>query len=150
MASKKAVISFVLLLVLAGWMMTAGAQDDGFGAPDLGDPYYPGAGNGGYDALHYTLDIAVDMDTGAIDAIATIEAMATQNLSRFHLDLLGLEIGALTVNDVPAEFGREGRELIITPAKSIAEAETFTVSVSYSGVPGEGVSEPAAMFSGGY
>ena len=114
MTLKKIVISIVLLLVLAGLMMPAGAQGDGFGAPDLGDAYYPGAGNGGYDALHYMLDIAVDMDTDAIDAIATIEAMATQDLSRFNLDLLGFEIGALTVNDAPAEFSREGRELIIT------------------------------------
>jgi len=34
-------------------------------------------------------------------------------------------------------------------AKSIAEAETFTVSVSYSGVPGEEF-RTAAMFSGGW
>jgi aminopeptidase N len=150
MTSKGIVISFVLLLVLAGLVMPAGAQDNDFGAPDLGDPYYPGAGNGGYDALHYTLDIVADMDTDVIEAIATIEARATQDLSRFDLDLLGFEIGALTVNDAPAEFSREGRELIITPIKPIGEADTFTISVSYSGVPGEGVSEPAAMFSGGW
>jgi aminopeptidase N len=136
-----------MVVMLTG---VAHAIDPHQGADTIGDPYYPLAGNGGYDALHYTLDIAVDMETDVIDATATIEAAATQDLSRFDLDLLGLEVGAVSVNETPAEFSRDERELIITPAAPIAEGESFTVGVSYGGVPGEGVDDPAAMFSGGW
>ena len=60
------------------------------GATGIGDPYYPTLGNGGYDARHYTLDLAVDVahkthrrhrDHGA--------RWPLQDLARFSLDLAG-------------------------------------------------------------
>ncbi|HTF08648.1 MAG TPA: hypothetical protein VK659_10805, partial [Asanoa sp.] len=39
------------------------------GAPDLGDPLLPGAGNGGYQVDHY--DLGIDYDpAGRIDGVA--------------------------------------------------------------------------------
>ena len=60
------------------------------GAPGIGDPYYPLLGNGGYDAIHYTIDLDLDVEAGAIvDATTTIDAVATQDLSTFNLDFRG-------------------------------------------------------------
>ena len=36
------------------------------GAAGIGDPYYPLLGNGGYDATHYTIDLDLDVEAGAI------------------------------------------------------------------------------------
>lgn len=137
---------FVLLLVvmLAGAALPVaaqGPQDFTPGAPGIGDSYYPELGNGGYDAQHYDLAVSVSFPESAdspqslIDATATIEAVATQNLSSFNLDLIGLEIASITVNDAPAEFNRDGIELTITPAEPLAEGDAFTVTVVYSGSP---------------
>ena len=62
------------------------------GRPGVGDPYYPGLGNGGFDVEHYTLDLTWLADEGVLEGVATIEATATQDLSRFNLDLAGLEV----------------------------------------------------------
>jgi hypothetical protein len=68
----------------------AGAAD-GFtpGSPGLGDPFFPLAGNGGYDVAHYGLRLGYDPSTRHLDGTTTIQATATQNLSRFDLDLRG-------------------------------------------------------------
>lgn len=106
------------------------------GAEGMGDSFYPNFGNGGYDTQHYTLDIQVlDVDTSQLEATTTIEAIATQDLSRFNLDFAGFEITSIEVNDEAAEFERNGQELTIIPAQTLSKDEEFTVSVSYQGVP---------------
>ena len=106
------------------------------GAGGVGDSFYPGFGNGGYDVAHYTLDLNVtDVDTSTLDATTTIEAEATQDLSSFNLDFIGFEIEGITVNGQAATYTREGQELIITPVEAIAEGEAFTVEVDYNGSP---------------
>ncbi len=59
------------------------------GAPGVGDEYYPGYGNGGYEVTHYDLDVAYDPGTDVLNGKAKIEAKATQNLCSFNLDLVG-------------------------------------------------------------
>ena len=86
------------------------------GASEVGDTYYPGIGNGGYDVTHYDLNLAYNPATRILDGKATITAAATQNLCRFNLDLRGLTVHSVKVNDADASFTRDGRELIITPA----------------------------------
>ena len=39
------------------------------GAPGVGDPYYPGLGNGGFDVEHYTLDLTWLADEGALEGV---------------------------------------------------------------------------------
>ena len=73
------------------------------GLPGVGDPYYPGLGNGGFDVEHYTLDLTWLADQGALEGVATIEATATQDLSQFDLDLAGLEVRSVTVDGEAAE-----------------------------------------------
>lgn len=105
------------------------------GAPGLGDPIFPLAGNGGIDVQHYDLDLAWDDQSKAITGETTLTIAATQNLSAFNLDFHGLEISALQVNGQPAKFSRDGDELTITPAQPISNNDVFTVTVAYNGAP---------------
>ncbi|MBN1429465.1 MAG: M1 family metallopeptidase [Anaerolineae bacterium] len=113
-------------------------EDSSYGASGLGDSYYPLMGNGGYDVQHYDLAIVVDMEREHIDSVATIDALSTQNLARFNLDLWGFDIESVQVDGQDATFERDQGELSITPADSIPEGEPFTIVIIYSGKPGEG------------
>lgn len=104
------------------------------GSAGIGDPYFPLDGNGGYDVSHYDLAFKFDPKTGKIDSVATITAVATQNLTSFDLDLDGLDVHSIKVDKKTATFSRSGQELIITPAAGIRQASSFTTVVRYSGV----------------
>jgi aminopeptidase N len=109
-----------------------GAPEEAYG---IGDPYFPGLGNPGYDALNYVIALEVDPETGQVKGEATLKATATTDLLMFNLDFLGLEIDHLNVNGSPAAYSRDGRELIITPEKPLQAGDGFTVEVAYHGVP---------------
>ncbi|BDZ64494.1 M1 family metallopeptidase [Agromyces mangrovi Wang et al. 2018] len=75
------------------------------GAAGVGDAYFPYAGNGGYDVLHYDLDITYTPPApspapleGEFHGVATIDLVPTQDLDRFNLDLRGMDVLALSVN----------------------------------------------------
>ncbi len=99
------------------------------------DPYFPAAGNGGYDVRHYDLDVRYDPAARTITGAARISAAAIAPLARFHLDLHGLTVDAVTVDGARAGFSRSGDELIITPATAVGLGVTFTVDVDYHGRP---------------
>ncbi|WP_245679242.1 M1 family metallopeptidase [Actinomadura hibisca] len=106
------------------------------GAPGLGDPYFKSAGNGGYDAQHYDVDLTYSAN-GDVTASVRITARAKQDLSRFNLDFRGPKITQVTVNGAPATHVRKGQELTVTPAVPVmASGAPFTVLVRYAGRPG--------------
>ncbi|MEW6277800.1 MAG: M1 family metallopeptidase [Candidatus Eremiobacterota bacterium] len=105
------------------------------GAPGLGDPYFPKLGNGGYDAQHYTVDLAVDVADNQLRGSSTMEALATQPLDTFNLDFQGFAVSEVSVNGRPAEFVRDGRELTVKPERPLAAGERFEVEVDYAGRP---------------
>ncbi|MEW2157478.1 M1 family metallopeptidase [Streptomyces sp. NPDC007189] len=105
------------------------------GAPGIGDPYFPYLGNGGFDALHYDLDVAYAPDTGRLDGRTTLTAHATRNLSSFDLDLQQLRITRVDVNGRRAQFTRDGDEVTVTPRQSLRKGREFRVTVTYGGVP---------------
>jgi len=71
------------------------------GAAGIGDPYFPLAGNGGYDVSDYDLRVAYEPDSDVLRGTATISATATQGLSRFNLDLHGMQVDSITVGGRP-------------------------------------------------
>ena len=110
------------------------------GADGAGDPYFPFAGNGGTDVLHY--DLRIDYTppapepaplTGELRGVATIDLVPTQDLSRFDLDLRGLTATAVTVARKPATFTQVGDELVITPTKKLKDGKEAQVVVTYGG-----------------
>src|SRR5262245_30797907 len=127
----------LLLGVLALALVFAGAARAAFtpGSPGLGDPFFPLAGNGGYNVSHYGLDLPYEPSTNQLTGTATITATATQDLSRFDLDLRGFSILRLEVDAHTAAFTRDGQELIVTPRTGIRSGTEFTVVVGYAGTP---------------
>jgi aminopeptidase N len=105
------------------------------GSPGLGDPFFPLAGNGGYDVANYSLTFSYDPATQLLAGRAVITARAEQDLSRFDLDLRAFDISRLTVDDRAASFVRDGQELIVTPAVGIRQGSTFAVELDYAGHP---------------
>jgi aminopeptidase N len=105
-------------------------------ADSVGDDYVPGDGNGGYDVQHYKLDLTVRPGTATeLTGVADITARATEQLTRFNLDLQGLTVSGITVDGRRAEHQREAAELMITAPKPLAKGAEFTVTVKYSGTP---------------
>jgi aminopeptidase N len=126
-----------LAALLLGFCGVARAQDCVPGAPGLGDAYYPTYGNGGYDVSHYDLDVAYDPATDRLYGDASVRATATESLCSFDLDLVGLDVRRVEVDDKRARWSRSGQELVITPKRPLQKGRRFKVEVRYSGVPVE-------------
>ncbi|MQA08271.1 MAG: M1 family peptidase [Pseudonocardiaceae bacterium] len=105
------------------------------GAPGIGDPYYPDAGNGGYDVGHYDIRLTYQPGGDKLSGTTTILATTTQELSSFNLDF-ALRTTSVRVNNAPAEFSKQApTELKVTPAKPLAKGQPITVVVRYADVP---------------
>ncbi|MEV2216466.1 M1 family metallopeptidase [Streptomyces sp. NPDC050997] len=128
------------LLAVALTACGAGVQGT-TGGSGVRDPYFPKAGNGGYDVTHYGLTLAYDPDTDRLSGTAAVTARATQDLSAFDLDLKGLDVESVTVGDRSARWNRAGQELTVRPSDDLDDGERFRVTVRYSGVP-ETITDP--------
>ncbi len=138
-------LHLVSVLVLTSLPAQDAGSDPRPGDAGLGDRYYPTLGNGGYDARHYDVRLDVEMEDGSVKAGVALRAVALHALSSFNLDLVGLEVDEVRVDGADATFAREGDELVVTPAKALAEGGEFTVEVDYHGVPGV-VKDPGVPF----
>src|SRR3712207_6549026 len=76
------------------------------GSTSGGDPYFPAAGNDGYDVGHYDLTLAYDPATGRLDGTAVVSLTATADLDSFSLDLRGLTATSVAVD-------REDRKSVV-------------------------------------
>jgi aminopeptidase N len=79
--------------------------------------------------------VSYDPATDRLVGLATISATATQNLSRFNLDFVGLTVRSITVNGRPVSWSRTEHELTVTPAHGLRDGRRFTTVVRYDGVP---------------
>jgi aminopeptidase N len=136
------VLAGALALVMAGPIAIADTATPvastacAAGSSSIGDAYFPLMGNGGYDALHYTIDLDLDVEGGSIRAgSTTIEALALLELCAFNLDFRGLDIAEITVDGAPATFSRREAELTVVPAQPLAPGQRFMVNVRYAGTP---------------
>ncbi len=139
MNRRSNVVAAAVLLLGSGLAATAAVAEppDRFapGAAGAGDPYFPKDGNGGYDVRHYRLDLDYDPATDRLAGVARIRARATQDLSRFNLDLDGLTVRSVRVDRRPARWSRADGELVIKPRHGIRRGAGFVTVVSYDGVP---------------
>jgi hypothetical protein len=78
-ASRGAIVLALALVIVAA--APAGAAAFSPGSAGAGDPFFPLAGNGGYDVGNYALDFDYNPQNNALDAVATLSATATQDLS---------------------------------------------------------------------
>jgi aminopeptidase N len=118
------------------------------------DPYFPHAGNGGYDVRHYALTLDYDPASGRLDGTAVLTVQATADLDLFSLDLRGLTATSVTVDGKRATFEQQppepvtglGGELVVRPRPEIEDGATHQVAVVYGGVPGRPVDIQGAPY----
>lgn len=162
--SRVLVALAVPLALVAGQVAQAGPGDPGSprygqGAAGGGDAYFPFAGNGGFDVLHYDLDLTYTPPAaapaplvGQLEGRATIDLVATEDLDQFHLDLRGLDVEAVSINGKTVdEFAgpTNGRaywqeqddderkwELVIQPRPKLKAGQHATVVIDYGGDTG--------------
>lgn len=109
------------------------------GADGVGDPYFPLAGNGGIDVVHYDLDLDYTPPApgapleGELAGVATIDLIATQDLERLNLDLRGLTASKVVVNGKSMAFDQVDNELRITPRPKLKTGQAAEVVVTYGG-----------------
>ncbi|RJK94265.1 M1 family metallopeptidase [Vallicoccus soli] len=144
-ALRRATSTAVTALVALG-LATSPAGAAAAGAPGVGDPYFPLAGNGGYDVGQYDLRIRYEPSTRAFDGTAVLRARATQDLSRFNLDLRGFAVRSVRVDGRPARFDRDRQELRVRPRGGLERGERFTVVVEYDGTTGRPTDSGGALY----
>ncbi|MDM4720733.1 M1 family metallopeptidase [Micromonospora sp. WMMA1363] len=105
------------------------------GAAGVGDPYFPGYGNGGYDVTAYTVKVRYDPATDQLSGVTTVRGSATADLSSFNLDLAGLKVSGVAVDGAAAKHRQEENELVVTPAAGLVAGNGFTAEITYAGVP---------------
>jgi aminopeptidase N len=107
-------------------------------APSLaaaGEPFFPRAGNQGYDALGYAVKLTYKPGKEGIVASTTMTAEATESLGRISLDFFGPRVEEVRVDGQPVSFRRRPGKLIVHPRERIAQGSEFAVGVRYSGRP---------------
>ncbi len=137
----------------SGRASDADTADGTVGSDGIGDPYYPQAGNGGYQIDGYDLDLTYLPETNDLRSTATLTGSVTsdQGLTRFNLDLQpNLKVSQVTVDDAPATFEQDDAELVITPAAALTAQSPLTVVVTYSGSPGTVSGGTADLGDGGW
>lgn len=107
------------------------------GSQTAGDPYVGTYGNGGYDVEHYDVAIGWNPTSGTLAGTTTISASATQNLSGFNLDLVGLDVERVLVDGSEASFEHLGSEIVVSPGSPIPVGADFEIVVEYGGSPKE-------------
>jgi aminopeptidase N len=155
MRTRRLGLCLVALVLAVGTLAaTASANRYTPGAAGLGDPFFPSAGNGGYDVSSYKLDLDYDPTTDVLVGKATIVAESTQGLKTFNLDLRQflavsrIEVGGKNGYKMElAEWTRDGQELIIEPRSRIRDRTAFSVVVWYSGVV-EPITDPDDSIEG--
>ncbi|HYH91788.1 MAG TPA: M1 family aminopeptidase [Candidatus Saccharimonadales bacterium] len=130
------IVAMLCLALSAGTVLAAPPLKGTAGSSGIGDPYFPDDGNGGYDVIHYDLDLGYEPETDVLTGLATIEAVTTQALSRFQLDYDGPTIQSVAVDGAAVKWKLKKGELIITPDGALPDDTSFTVEVAYAGVAG--------------
>src|SRR5207244_3539184 len=111
------------------------------------DPFFPKAGNGGYDVSRYVLGLRYAPGAHRLVASERITAAASEGLRRFDLDFRGPRVTRLAVDGRLADFRRSGQELVITPRNPISQGSDFVVRVHYRGSVGP-ITDPDGSLDG--
>jgi len=130
------VLAAVLSASLLPWVGPAAAAVPEPGDSGYGDGYFPLDGNSGIDVQSYRIRDRYRFASGRLSGSTRLVVRATQDLSRFNLDLL-LPVTSVTVDGRRAGFTKpDEHELRITPRRPLTGGHLFTVRVEYAGVPG--------------
>jgi aminopeptidase N len=123
-------------LGLAAHVAPASAERYDAGSTSGGDPYFPAAGNGGYQVEHYDLDLSYDPSSKQFRGVAEITLEATADLDAFSLDLRGHTVDAVAVGSRAQRFSHADGELLVRARPKLKAGSTHTVTVVYGGTGG--------------
>jgi aminopeptidase N len=112
----------------------AGVTGAAASAGGLGDPFFPGQGNSGYDVGAYDLRLRVDPERDLLRGAVRIRATATEDLSGFSLDLRRLDVIGTRVDGEPVPHSHAAQKLTLG-SPPIAAGQQFTAVVRYRGRP---------------
>jgi len=90
-----------LSLAVVGLLALVGAAQ-ALATKPANEPFFPSAGNEGYDALHYEVRLTYKPKGGRIKARTEVEAVATEALKSFSFDFLGPKVEEVKVDGEPA------------------------------------------------
>ncbi|VXB82877.1 Aminopeptidase N [Arthrobacter sp. 9AX] len=128
------------------------------GAAGSGDPYFPNAGNGGYDVLHYGLDLRYTPPSdpsvlaGKLSAAATITLRAEEELEALNFDLRGLAVTAVRVDGKDTGWTQTQDdanrvwEVTISPKPKLKAGREATIQIEYGGNTGRPVDTTGALY----
>jgi aminopeptidase N len=116
------------------------------GSTSGGDPYFPAAGNGGYQISHYDLNLRYEPASKALTARANLVGTTFAALRSFSLDLRDLTVSAVTVNGRTARFAHADGELVVTPSRPLPAHAPFVVTVAYGGTTGQPEDNTGALY----
>ncbi|HEU5253584.1 MAG TPA: M1 family metallopeptidase [Solirubrobacterales bacterium] len=119
----------LLLLCLTGSLAAAATAPAG-----ASEPFFPQAGNGGYEVHDYSVRIAYRGD-GSIRASTALQALTHRRLARFTLDFVGPDVRGVRVNGAAAGWRRRGGKLAIEPASPVAKGTVLAATIRYDGTP---------------
>ena len=106
------------------------------GGETVGDPYFPGIGNTGYDVTHY--DLNLEVDTAGADqllGVATISFTATEDVDQISFDLRGLNVTEARLGDAIVSTEQAGDKLRVRFPETVRAGSENTLTVSYGGNP---------------
>ncbi len=113
------------------------------GSDGVDDPFFPKMGNTGYNVQTYVVDLTYKKSGTASEKTAFLANADTDDgnpsggspLAGFDIDFQGPKITKLEVNEEPADFTREGQEVIVSGFTPIPDGQSFPVTVKWKGKP---------------
>ncbi|MBD0744686.1 M1 family metallopeptidase [Streptomyces sp. CBMA152] len=103
----------------------------------IGDPLFPHLGNPGYDVLSYDIGFTYQGDNKKpMEAVTTIDALATDWLERINLDFARGTVHSVEVNGSPATFASADEDLVITPGHPVYAGQPMRITVRHTSDPG--------------
>lgn len=97
------------------------------------DPYTPTSGSSEFEIDHYDLDLDYEIRPNRLTGHAVLHGRMLTGARRIELDLRGLKVSQVLVNNTKTRF-RQTRAKLVLHARLAAE-ETFTLDVRYAGKP---------------
>jgi len=99
------------------------------------DSNFPELGAAGLDVTHYDLDLDYDVEQMSLQATATLDAQVAAPTRTVSLDLQGLEVDGVKVDDQDATFAAKQAKLQIDLPNEVEGSTPFRIRVAYHGIP---------------
>lgn len=99
------------------------------------DPYVPGHGDTGFDAVHYELELDYDVAGNRLTGRARIDCIARESLDELSFDLHHLDVAKVSLDGRSTKHRAKRDKVLIRPPQDITTGQRFTVALRYAGHP---------------